>query len=511
MSVTYTNLKAKLYKYNINLVFKPSSKKESINQQSLMLLASMINMHIKPNSKILISLEGYTEGQYISKISRLLRQQNHQIFEYDIAQSVALTLDEYVMKQNNIDYLIKISIVGKLNNVQINLYDANLHHFSSEIIEKIHTNYELNPLLDQSIAHQNNEYINLKSYQDELCSNNKILKAFVNIKQRYKSLFYLAHNNFNALEIAKTLLDNLKNDYRFNNKKSTLFWLKFKATFLRRLFLRKEIFNLFYFDQNSQMHVGLNIKNKFKFFSNHELALLYLDFYFEEYLRAKFDISKFKVLLPYDSTLLLKNMLKQYNVHYEYFDENTQNSVLNDKSYIFAYDKNKFNGNPKFSSLLNNYYFFACLIWMLNSYTNRNNLLAYKYKKVQESFGKIKTNRFQFSVSVDQSDKLIQFTNQLNRILKSRRIKEIEIINKWNDNNFYLANIYTHKNTQFSVFYDFINQKLNISLNFYIVYEHKSVYSLSEHIKNLFLTLKIAKNFKKMCKIASNKHVSKQN
>ncbi|UUM19174.1 hypothetical protein [Mycoplasma sp. 1018B] len=80
-------------------------------------------------------------------------------------------------------------------------------------------------------------------------------------------------------------------------------------------------------------------------------------------------------------------LLNHYHVNY-YYDKH---SNINFSNLLFSYDNKKVNSFPATVKYDNIFYFYLCLIWMLNIYKNRNNLLLFKYKQVINLYGIYKT------------------------------------------------------------------------------------------------------------------------
>ncbi|MBU4689914.1 MAG5620 family putative phospho-sugar mutase [Mycoplasma zalophidermidis] len=503
--------KDKLLHINNNYVFLNKTEKDPVRLCSFLLLAQAIHENIKPKSKILISLEGETRNKYLTKVAKFLQSHGHIIYEYDKHSSAPMILDEYAMKVNPLDYLLKLTINTEFKYLQVNIKDSKFDDLTpekqSEIYEMYVNNHEFNFDWDVKPFIK----LNFDKYVSELCSKNEILKPFANVKQRYKSLSLLTHKNLTSLVLMRNLLQNYANNFKTRKRSHGLKWVKVVSKLFRKSMIKRKISNIFHFGDSSKINVGLLLNNRFNFADSNTLALIYLDFYLEEYKRVKKDISDFKVMIPHSSTYAVKDLLKQYGVGWTYFDHSNYKSVLNDKNYVFAYTENNFIANPKYSPEFNNYYFFICLIWMLNSYANRNNLLSFKYNKLVESFGSIKTIKKRYKLDFEETKKITNFISTA--IMKDKKNKSnlwfnFEAIDKWDHNKYFFIKLTTSKKHEVIFYYDFDSKKLCVDIIMCMVYRYKDNYSFLEQcsiaIKINWILHKFKKLLRKLRKTTKN-------
>ncbi|WP_029608932.1 MAG5620 family putative phospho-sugar mutase [Mycoplasma simbae] len=493
-------VKDKLILCNHAFVFTNKSDKDPVSLYSFLLLAQAISENIKAKSKILVSMEGFGQGQYISKIARYLQYRNHLVYTYDKHTSVPLMVDEFCVKNYNLDYVIKIVVDTRNKCVKLLILNSKLEYLSLEQYANIEQIYSSNSVFNIDFETMDLIKLDLNRLVNTLTSKEHMLKPFVNIKQRYKSMSLLSHANNFALQIMTKLVTNYNSDFKFRKRKVSLYNLEFLLNIFTKNYRNKEINNVFHFDELNTFSVHFLLKNKYKLMDIHSLALVYLDFYLEEYKRAQIDVSKFKVLIPFDAPNNIKELLLQYHVYYEYFDENTRFSVLNDKSYVFAYSKNGFIANPKYSKQINDYYFMICLVWMLNSYANRNNLFTFKYNKLIENFGSTKTTTTSCKLTNLTIDSITEFIDQfnLNNLAKSGYF--IEKINKWDTTLLFLFRIQTDKKHELIFYFDPSANELKITTHLRITYKYKSVYSFTDKFKITLLINKIIKDLKRFIK-----------
>ncbi|QBF34913.1 hypothetical protein EG856_03285 [Mycoplasmopsis phocirhinis] len=487
---------------NNSLIFQHKSEKNPLSKQSLVLLSSAIDTVLKPQSNILISLEGVSQNQYIKKIACFLQYQNHKIYEYDKHVSIPLMVDEFVLKNEAIDYLIKISISIQNQLIKIQIKDKNFDNLNSQTINEIKNIYQKKPFFNFDYNSRQFEQIEYKKYLDLLTSKEQILKPFLHIKQRYLSTHLLSYTMKTNADILEKLLINNESRKTFKTlrKPHSFKFLKFLALFTKRRLLKQNIKNIFHIEANSQLKVGLLLNNKYRFLSSNFLALIYLDFYLEEYKRSKFDISQFKILIPYTANYAVKDLLNQYHIQWEYFDENTYKKYKNDRNFVFAYTENYFMPNPQYSLEFNNYYFFACLEWMLNSYVNRNNLLNYKYNKLIETFGIVKTKHEEYKLQPKNIKYIASFIRNLYSGKKDKEWALMEVIEKWDNGKYYLFRVETIKKHEILIYYDYYKNKICVDLKMCMVYQYRSNYSFLDHFKLQFKIWKITNMLRKYVK-----------
>ncbi|RMX35831.1 MAG5620 family putative phospho-sugar mutase [Mycoplasmopsis fermentans] len=445
---------------NDTFLFKTNNK-EKIELSSILRLLQAINKTIlKSNSNILLSFEGqefYNEN--IQYFSSYFIKNNHNVFKYHNNFSISLILDEYAYKKASYDFLIKFKNIKNDNYITIQIFDKNFEILTSENLQKIYDYYQLNKWQNKEIVIKDPKLVNEFELIDELASKEQILKAFVNVKQRYKTLSYFASDNKFSQSIGTELLNNYQNKYITNNKNISLLNLKWLTFFAASSWYREnKIQNIFHFDINSNLNVCLRLNDKFKWLNSHELVLIYLDFFLEEIKRNGIDISNSYVVVPQNTTYQILELLKQYKVKYYFYDLKNINKQLKNESCLFAYIDNKFIANPRYSTEFNNYYFFICLIWMLNSYTNRNNLLSFKYNQLAERVGKIKISKKSYKYSFDKLENLIKYFS----LNYKRWFTAFNAYRVWNDHKYMLFKLINNKKHQMIFYWDDVKGKLVI-------------------------------------------------
>lgn len=338
---------------NDTFLFKTNNK-EKIELSSILRLLQAINKTIlKSNSNILLSFEGqefYNEN--IQYFSSYFIKNNHNVFKYHNNFSISLILDEYAYKKASYDFLIKFKNIKNDNYITIQIFDKNFEILTSENLQKIYDYYQLNKWQNKEIVIKDPKLVNEFELIDELASKEQILKAFVNVKQRYKTLSYFASDNKFSQSIGTELLNNYQNKYITNNKNISLLNLKWLTFFAASSWYREnKIQNIFHFDINSNLNVCLRLNDKFKWLNSHELVLIYLDFFLEEIKRNGIDISNSYVVVPQNTTYQILELLKQYKVKYYFYDLKNINKQLKNESCLFAYIDNKFIANPRYSTV----------------------------------------------------------------------------------------------------------------------------------------------------------------
>lgn len=501
-------MKDLLHLYSDRLYFKNVTEKTPIKYGSLTLLAYSIDLVLNKNSKILVTILGKTQHQYIRKLSAFLQTKKHQIYTYDKPVSSSLWIDELAFKTNELDYLIKIFIDSKNQNAYIKILDKNLQSINKHLLEKIVESYNENLVFKfDSTTAQSFNNIKYQTIVKSSTSKSGILKPFIGIRQRYKSKTYLFHqNNLNSFEISKSLLTSYPSDFIAKNKSLSIKKIKTLLYFFEAYFAREKISSIIHQNEVDKIDIFLRINNKFQLINSNLLAMIYLDFYLEEYKRAHVDISKFNVLIPHSANNGVKELLSQYNVSWEYFDEATYKDLLKNPNYVFAYNENNFIANPKYSNEFNNHYFITCLIWMINSYLNRNNLLSFKHNRIIECFGQYKQVNFQHKIVVKNIDYLIEFTKEFVKNKPLKNIQNCSAILSYEDSKFYLFKLSNLKNHEIIVYYDFAADKIKVITNLCYVYKFKPVFAFFDTFKAKVLTSKI---FKLIKKFLSKKHNNK--
>ncbi|BAP01145.1 hypothetical protein MCAL160_0679 [Mycoplasmopsis californica HAZ160_1] len=488
-------LKDKIARIANSFVFYDITEKNPVSTNSFLLLAQAINQNIYSKSNILISLQGFSQSQYISKFAKFLQYSGHTIYEFDTPTSTPFMVDEYAMKLHKLDYLFKITVDSTNSLVRVHLYNKDLKPLNSESLNNIYQIYIQNKPFNFKFSAQPLVRLDFERYVNILAGKEEILKPFVDIKPRYKTMSLLTHRNQQALKIMRKILTNYANEYRIKNRKISVKRLKIRLKLFKKTYSKLGITNVIHFDEINHMNSFFFVNNRYRFLDYHTLALVYLDFYLQEYKRAKFEVQKFKVLIPFDAPYRIKELLKQYSVQYSYFDENTYKDLLLDKSYVFAYNSQGFIANPKYSTEINNYYFFACLIWMLNSYANRNNLLNFKLEQIEQQFGRIKTITRTKKIKMYNNIALIRFCNYLAKQGNNKQFQH-KIIGCWEGNRFYLFSASNEKKHQIIFYYDFEKLELKAEIRFCMSYKYKNHFSVFDWVKALKYIQKTFSNFK---------------
>lgn len=401
-------VKNNLYLCDNCLFFKPAIN-EQVSDFSFQILADLIAKHQLKNdlnNKILISYEG-DENTYktVNLLNFLLTKKGYTIYNFDAKFGVNISLDEIALKMHNLDLIIKIiTCKNDPNSKVIYLYDSSLNYVPTHMLFNIFKEYrETNPNDYKPLNYDDNfkvEMLKTKDLIDLQASKEEILKAFANVKPRYKSKNIIISNNEYANFLISKLLRNYDSDFLLKKDSNlTKFWLWWFKKFHRQTYEHSHNQGIFHVDNLSNFSYNLFLNRKIVNLNINEIVMIYLDFLIEEIKRSKTkDINDLFVVISPNSSYKITEILRQYNVKYYYYDNRQIDRLLNDKNCLFAVSFDKINANPRYSKIPNNYFFFICLTWMLNSYTNRNNLLSFKYNKLIENFGEIvyKQKRYKF-------------------------------------------------------------------------------------------------------------------
>ncbi|UUD34929.1 hypothetical protein NPA07_03905 [Mycoplasmopsis caviae] len=424
----------------------------------LRLMQAFNNSILNKHCNILLSYEGSSfDSDNFKYIASYFIQKGHIVFNYHNCLSTNLILDEFAYKKGKYDFLIKFNNIINNHYLEVKILDNNFELLNTQVQENIYNYYQNNSWENQEIKLNSPILINEFELIDELTSNEQMLKAFTNVKQRYKTLSYFAYDNDFSKRVGSELLNNYQCKFISNNKNislSRLKWLSFFAT--RSLYYKQKIQNIFHFDNNSNLSVCLRLSEKFKWLNSHELVLIYLDFFLEEIKRNGIDITNSFVIVPQNTTFQILELLKQYKVKYYYYDPNGNSKLLKSENCLFAYIENKYIANPRFSNQFNNYYFFICLIWMLNSYTNRNNLLSFKHNQLSERVGKVKIFKKSYKFQFDKIDNLLKYFS----LNYKRWFVTYNAYKVWNDNKYMLFKLINNRKHQAIFYWDDIRERL---------------------------------------------------
>ncbi|TKA59273.1 hypothetical protein MBOVa_1480 [Mycoplasmopsis bovis 8790] len=453
------NLSNKYYlSVSDNLLFLKSNSKEHIDEQ----LCSLVFEHICSvldnggNQKILLSYQGDQKHYKTIEYIKNFPIKNFQVYVYDSRIGTDISTDEIAVKQNEIDYIVKFIFSEKSKLISISIYDGKTKFYvKRNILETICESFNAN--------HKIEIYENKLDYEAELLSIDKlisiqaskeeILKAFFHVRARYKSRSLVIVNNDYLYSLFVQLFSNY--DTSFKVKKSKIASQSNKQIFdLFKNFLPKlkKYQSILKIDNYSNLTADFLIDYRLKNLSKDQIVLLYLDFLVEELKRSnQVDIKKLFVIIPPNASRQVIDLIKQYKMRYYFYDSNNIESSLSDENCLFAYSFSKINANPRYSKIHNNHYFVICLVWMLNIYRNRNNLLSFKYNSLRENLGgtKIiyKSQKFEFN-KIKNLVSLIE-----NHYLESKIFNKIEVFNSWFDNNYAVLKLYSDQDKNSLILY----------------------------------------------------------
>ncbi|WP_051586202.1 MAG5620 family putative phospho-sugar mutase [Mycoplasmopsis lipofaciens] len=496
-------IKNKVYLRNNTFVFKNNSK-EPLSNYSFFLLAEAIDKIFLKNNyrKIMISHEGINFNKKIyDVIGYYLNEKKYLILNYESLLSTNLILDEKFYKSGYYDVLIKFIQKSK-NVLEMKIYSDNFELVNSNEILNYYNSLNIEYLPYKDFISTN---INCLSYIENMSSKKDMLKPFANIKQRYKSKSFIACKDYFSSKLISDLLKNYNTDFKIPKKNKNYRWINFSTSFFYRWSLIKQNYkNIFYFDDLSNIKIALWLNKKFTQMKFQDIVLIYLDFFFEELKRAKVDISEKFIVIPQNATYQVIDLVNQYKVKWFYYDEDKNNNKFNDPNCLFVFINNKVIANPRYSIQFNNYYFFICLIWMLNTYTNRNNLLNFKCKRINEVFGKLKIKSKKYKFNKNLINPLIESAKEMINVIHNRNdnsktlLKNINIFNKWNDDKLILFKLITNKHHQLVFIYDDITSKLIVEFQLCYEYEFKSYNVFLDKLKLGYFVLKLLSKAKKI-------------
>ncbi|MGP1451184.1 MAG: MAG5620 family putative phospho-sugar mutase [Metamycoplasmataceae bacterium] len=486
---------------NHHIIFNKKYGFANFNEYSASWLAQALNEIVFQNEsqKIFISIENEkfnfkSLNHFKDKLSLI----EHQIYQFNNSNISNFNFAYYASKKMNMDYLIHFNYYEKEDAVDILIYNfkRGFDNFLLDIkIKELFEYLENNDLNNLDYKENKTLPIDYDFYLDEYTSNNHLLKAFRNIKQRYKTTNLINSKNIHCLNETEFLLNRYNKQFLKNYIKEKNIHYLYKNKLIGNLFYRnKKINNIFNFDSNNNLTVITRLKEKYLYLNNHNLSLIYLDFFLQELkIDGEMNLNNFFVVLPVNAPKTLKILLNRYKVNIKYENDDLDQLIKNPNC-LFYYNENRFIPNPRFFFYYDNYYFLVCLIWMFNSLLNRNNLLTYKWEQLKDNLGEI--------IFKNKEVKIKKLKNDWLDILKKNDLKKndfsLEIINFKNDLFHYLFKIKTNNNHQVIV-------KKN-NFNNQIIIEYQLITEYHETINNIFFDyLKIKKIIKKLIKTIDKK------
>ncbi|VEU75332.1 Uncharacterised protein [Mycoplasmopsis maculosa] len=500
------NNKNTLFWCNNSLVLKAYGK-NAISDFSLSLLIDLFQKHIfiGNNKKILVSYQGNIKNyKLVEKINYCIAKHEHFVYNYGKKSSFDISLDDVALRHNNLDYVVKI--YGYKKNVyKIRVYDKSNMFLNNDVFRKIYEQYNKFDSKDYTGEIISNSYLTKKINVEELisiqCSHEELLKDFTYIKSRYKSKSLMfSQNDFTKKTLSK-LFNNYESDVDVLNKptlsENDLF---LKTIFDKSIFQRKKIQSIFKINDFSNIETYLYVDKKYKYFNENQLMLLYLDFLINELKRSGINTKELFVILPYNASFQIVELLKFYDVKYHYYNQKNINNFLNNENCLLTYANNKFNTNPRFSKVFNIYYFLISLIWMLNSFRNRNNLLSFKWKELYENHGLVLYKHKEYKFDNSKIKSFIDIVSRNFNVTKAY-FKNLKIYKSFMDDKYTLFKFTSDKKHQIIVFYDYITEKLIFDYQFCLESNKTSVSWYLDYLQMFF-------KFKKWMRQAIKSNVS---
>ncbi|MBZ4195437.1 hypothetical protein LAD73_01720 [Mycoplasma sp. 1331] len=493
--------KEELFLCSDSLLIK-SDRKNPISDFSISFLFELIyKTIIKDDASFLISYQGdekhYNIVESLWNIDVLNRKN---LFKYDSHCSTDISLDILAAKKYNIDYVVKLKIGRKCDFIYFYVYDLkNNYYISEQEYREVYKSFFINPTkakINNDIHADETKIISLDNLVTLQASNSEILKAFSNVKQRYRSKNMILTNDLYSLTLVENLFKNYDSSFKIKsntikNKINNFFYKLFHSN-VSNLRPYQSIINI---DSFTNLDISLNLNYKLKKVTLNTAVLIYLDFLIDEIKRSKFiDVSNLFVVIPQNATFQIIELLDQYNIKYVYYDPTAIYKYLWDENCLFAYTLDSVNANPRYSKINNNFYFLICLVWMLNSYTNRNNLLSFKYNLLCENFGKVKSiiKEYKFDSGNVHKIKSIIEQNAKNKIFDKYEIFDIFISEKFVIAKFLMSD----KKHQTIMWYDYKNSK--ICIEYQICFElNKNMRAWKfDYIRSKFFIKKLLKKAK---------------
>ncbi|WP_331696795.1 hypothetical protein V3320_03005 [Mycoplasmopsis agalactiae] len=458
-----------------NLLILKSTTKEQISEQTCSLVFEHICSILDNNSeqKILLSFQGDLKHYKIVKYIKNIPVKNFKVYSYDSHIGTDFSTDEIACHKHKIDYVVKFIISKTSKFISIVIYDYKTRFYvKKDILEKVHDSFCSNKKLE-SVDNDLNyeaELLNVDHLISAQASKEEILKAFFNVRPRYKSRSLVLVNNDYSLLLCSQLFSNYDTSFKvkkskISNNKSR----KFFDTFKNLLPKLKNYQSIIYIDNYSNLATDFLIDYKLKNLSLDQVVLLYLDFLVEELKRSnQVNIKKLFVVIPPNASSQIIELIKQYKMRYFYYNSDTIEELLNDENCLFTYSFEKINANPRYSKIHNNYYFLICLVWMLNIYRNRNNLLSFKYNSLKENFGSIHVIKKYKKIEFANLNNLVSIIE--NKYLESKLFNKIVIFKSWCENNYAILKLYSdNSKNSVSIYYD--SEKENIVFEYHIFSE----------------------------------------
>ncbi|WP_406614964.1 MAG5620 family putative phospho-sugar mutase [Mycoplasmopsis hyopharyngis] len=484
---------------NHHLIFNHDFGFANFNQYSASWLAQALNQVVFENQeqKIFISTENdFACSLAFANFKDKLALINHNFYEFNNHQNVSFNFAFFCAKKQNVDYLIHFNSFKESKTVQIKIYNfkRGFNNYLLDVkVQELLNFLNQNDLQDFNYGEYSSFKVEYDLLLDQYCSSDHLLKAFANIKQRYKTKSFINSKNLFALEESKYLLSRYNTPIIEVKNLNGLLKTIGKSKIIDQWFFKdKKINNIFSFDQNNNIFVMTKLTDRYLRLNNHNLALIYLDFFIQELkVDGEVNLNDLFVILPVDAPKTLKILLNRYKIAIKYENDENYDQIIKDQNCLFFYNENRFCPNSRFFFYYDNYYFLVCLIWMFNSFLNRNNLLTYKWKQLKENLGEIsyKNKIFKFKkINFDW----ISFLKKINFKAKNQ---SIEIIDFKNELFHYLFKIKTSNNHYVIV------KKSNINHHIYVDFQLMNEYH--ETVNNVFLDyFRLAKSIKKILRIA---------
>ncbi|WP_156935929.1 MAG5620 family putative phospho-sugar mutase [Mycoplasmopsis primatum] len=437
-------------------------KKNPINDFSFSFLLEQIFNYLnqEQNSSILLSYQGNQKGyKTVELIKNIPSVKNLKVYSYDSTYSTDISLDLIALKKFNINYLIKIIVSKKNDSISIKIFNSQTNDYLDNLqLQQIYDSYQNDSktTIDNMPFEPTIEFLNLKNLIIEQASKNEILKDFVNVKPRYISNNIAITNDDYTTELLSELFRNyaanflIKKDNLFS-KINTLWYSIFRTDSS----VRKGYQSIINIDAYSNLIVNLFLDLRLKKLNLNEIVLIYLDFLIEELKRSQtVNIKNLFVLVSPNVSYQLLDLLKQYGLKYYFYNHSNLTQKINDENCLFAYTFDQVNGNPRYSKQLNNFYFLICLVWMLNSYTNRNNLLSFKYNQLCENFGKIQYKKQIIKFDDELIPDLVSLIT--NNYHQFKDFNQIKVFKFWTHDKYALLRLYsTKKRHAIIIYYDY--------------------------------------------------------
>ncbi|WP_029512994.1 MAG5620 family putative phospho-sugar mutase [Mycoplasmopsis iners] len=462
--------------YNRSFVFRKVKNLDNLSLSLNYFVQAFSAIFSDQINKILISPSGDLIQQNTFNSFVEFFTSFYQTLFFDKYSSVPLEIDEYVYNHEKYDVLFKISLNKKLDYLVIDILSFKNHKLTKELLKKIKETYELLNDMHFDTNKTNLVSLSLDKYLNYFASSNSTTGDFKKLKERYKSVLAFNFKTNTQKSLVSKMLKFYKNDYKIVPFAYNGFWRKIWFNLFSDLKKnKKHVHAIFNWQKNNTFQTWFKINNKFELIESSDLALIYLNFFFEELKRSHEDLSEKYVVISHDSNYKLLKFLKQFKIKYYYFDEENHHSNINNPNCLFVYINNYFLSNTMSFKVFNNSYFLLCLIWMFNNYRNRNNLLTFKYKQLEDNFGITKTKIVEKAYQIDKLDNLIKAaTKFINLKHKHNLINKINVFNDYEDKKLFLFKLLTSKNHAVILSYDFLKKKLVIQYQLCKQYEYES-------------------------------------